>query len=42
MKRAKAQMVFFLTCIALVWFDNVAPPRHTAQHIAWQVDARGG
>jgi hypothetical protein len=41
-KNAKYQMVFFLTCIALLWFEHAEPPKATAHHVAWQAAAPGG
>ncbi len=42
MKTAKCQLVFFLTCIALLWFDNAEPPKSPRQQSAWQSGVNGG
>lgn len=41
-KNAKCQLVFFLTCIALLWFESTEPPKSPRQQAAWQSGVNGG
>jgi hypothetical protein len=40
-RNAKYQMVFFLTSIALLWYDSVNPPRAALHQVSWQISASG-